>query len=67
VREKPTSIDQKLKCARVYPMEGSKMQLSELETLTLDSTPEQAEELGSALRGLGARRLGTIRIVAFRV
>jgi hypothetical protein len=67
VKSKPISINQRLRCERVYPMEGSKKQLSKLETLVLDLTPEQAEEFGSALRGLRARGLGTIQVVAFRV
>lgn len=64
--EKSISINQGLRCARVYPREGSTKSISDLKTLTLELTSEQAREFGSALCGAGSLGVKTIKVVAFR-
>jgi hypothetical protein len=66
-REKPISINQSLRCARVYPVEASDRDIADLETRGLDLTPEQAAKFATALqKGASNRTLGFIRVVAFR-
>jgi len=59
-------INQALKCAKVYPKCGSTKSLSDLKTVTLFLTREQADKFGRALLDAKGQSLGTLRVVAFR-
>jgi hypothetical protein len=61
------TVDQRLRCARIYPVKGSKKSLSERTTVTLFLTAEQASQLASALKQETEEQgLQSIRIDAFR-
>jgi hypothetical protein len=63
---KNQSSNQNLSCARVYPTGAIKKQISDLKTVILDLTPEEAGDLASALQSEIGQGGGTVRVVGFR-
>lgn len=59
-------INQRLRCAKVYPKKGSRMSLANLESVSIILSREQADKFGRALLDAKGQSLGTIRVVAFR-
>ena len=62
---KQIEVDTNLRCLRVYPVEGSKKTISELKTVGLKLSKEQAIHLARILL-VAAQEWGELEITAYR-